>query len=95
MLPYSDDFDTQEKQAQVSAFPGHTISNKSTVFATAAGLSAPLSDGSVPLGQLEEYSEASSNDGAYHALRRAKTAFIRAYHMPRGRPSKWTIERLW
>lgn len=45
----------------------------------------------MPLGQLEEHFEASSNDEACHALHRAKMAFVRAYRMPRGRPNKWTI----
>ena len=43
------------------------------------GVPPPLSNLLVHFGQLEEYAEASSNDEACHALRRAKMAFIRAY----------------
>lgn len=43
------------------------------------GVPPPLSNLLVHFGQLEEYAEASSNDDACHALRRAKLAFVRAY----------------
>ena len=43
------------------------------------GTPSPLSEHSVPFGQLEEHAEASGNHEACHALRRAKMALVRAY----------------
>lgn len=63
------------------SIPGASSDQSEVEEGTKSGGGVPplLSNVLVPFGQLEEYAEASSNDEACHALRRAKLAFIRAY----------------